>query len=283
MAFGQEVGVTVLQMARAYAALANGGTLPVPHLVSAIRTPDGRIVRRASPQGRRVFSEQTAAIVRGYLTKVVESGTGRLSAIPGFAVAGKTGTAQKAVPGGGYAKDRFVASFIGFVPAEAPRLVIAVVIDEPKGKIYGGDVAAPIFSALGAEALQILREAPRELPGRVTPVLLQADLSLAHGATVGPLAGRDLIPVSQRSGSRGSVDMTRGQEGTPGEVPDLAGLSGRDAVRVLTRAGLVPRLSGSGFVVSQDPPAGGAFEPGAVCKVVLSLEPAPEKDEEGTS
>ena len=94
---------------------------------------------------------------------------GKLTAIPGFTVAGKTGTAQKAAAGGGYSHDRFVATCIGFVPAESPRAVIAVVIDEPKGKIYGGDVAAPAFSALGAETLRILREAARDVSGRVTP------------------------------------------------------------------------------------------------------------------
>ena len=279
MAFGQEVGVTVLQMARGYAAIASGGVLPTPHLVSAIRRSDGRVERRAPAEGRRVLKEQTAAILRSYLTRVVESGTGRLSAIPGFAVAGKTGTAQKAAPGGGYSHDRFIASFIGFAPAEAPRVVIAVVIDEPKGKIYGGDVAAPVFSALGAETLRILQEAARDLSGRATPSFVSADLASLRQATIGPVLGGDVVPASLRD--RRPAEAGSARRTVAGEVPDLAGLSGRDAVRTLSRAGLAARLSGSGFVVSQDPAPRTPADPGSVCSVVLSLEAPAGPPEEG--
>ena len=273
MAFGQEVGVTVLQMARAYAAIASGGVLPTPYLVSAIRRADGRVEQRAPAAGKRVISELTAATVRSYLTRVVENGTGRLSAIPGFTVAGKTGTAQKAAPGGGYSHDRFIASFIGFVPAESPRAVIAVVIDEPKGKIYGGDVAAPAFSALGAETLRILREAAHDVTGRVTPAFLTADLSSLRQATIGPVLGAQVIPASLRD--RGHGDESGPAREVAGEVPDLVGMSGREAVRNLARAGLGARLTGSGFVVSQSPLPRTPAEPGTVCSVILSLETPP--------
>jgi cell division protein FtsI (penicillin-binding protein 3) len=277
MSFGQEVGVTVLQMARAYAAIASGGILPTPHLVSAIRRADGRVERRGPAEGKRVLKESTAAIVRSFLTRVVESGTGKLSAIPGFQVAGKTGTAQKAAPGGGYSRDRFVASFIGFVPAEAPRVVIAVVIDEPKGKIYGGDVAAPVFSALGTETLRILREAARDTTGRVTPSFLSADLTSLRQATIGPVLGRDVVPASLRV--RPPEEREKPARDV-GEFPDLSGMSGRDAIRTLARAGLAARLGGSGFVVSQSPLPRTPAEPGAVCSVVLSFDPPPASGEE---
>ena len=167
MAFGQEIGVTVLQMARAYAAIANGGVLPPVHLVDSIRdsnqSPDAANRRIERPAPRRLMSEDTARRLRILLGRVVEMGTGKAAAIPGYTAAGKTGTAQKAVPGAGYSKDRYVASFIGFAPADRPRVVIAVVVDEPKGKTYGAEVAAPVFSAIGADVLRILREPPAPL------------------------------------------------------------------------------------------------------------------------
>ncbi len=277
MAFGQEVGVTVLQMARAYAAIASGGILPTPHLVSAIRRADGRVERRGPAPGKRVLTERTAGILRSFLTRVVESGTGKLSAIPGFAVAGKTGTAQKAAPGGGYSRDRFVGSFIGFVPAESPRVVIAVVIDEPRGKIYGGDVAAPVFSALGAETLRILREEAHDVSGRRTPTFLSADLSSLRQATIGPVLGANVVLASLRGWTPPGEAAPRRE--VVGEVPDLSGLSGRDAVRSLARAGLGAHLTGSGFVVSQSPLPRVPAEPGTVCSVALSIEPPPAREE----
>ena len=158
MAFGQEIGVTVLQMARAYAAIANGGVLPAVHMVDAIQIPGSPERRIERPAPRRLMSEETARVMRVLLRRVVEMGTGKAAAIPGYTAAGKTGTAQKAVPGGGYSHEKYVASFIGFTPADRPRVVIAVVVDEPKGKTYGGEVAAPVFSAIGADTLRILRE-----------------------------------------------------------------------------------------------------------------------------
>ncbi len=160
MAFGQEIGVTVLQMARAYAAVANGGLLPTLHLVDGVkRSGSAEFRSMPTPEPRRVLSEETARQMRRLLARVVEMGTGKAAAIPGYDAAGKTGTAQKAIPGAGYSKDKYVASFIGFVPADAPRVVIAVVVDEPRGKTYGGDVAAPVFSQIGAEVMRLLRVA----------------------------------------------------------------------------------------------------------------------------
>ena len=286
MSFGQEIGVTVLQMARAYSVFASGGVLPTPYLVSEVKTRDGRSEPRPAPAGTRVLSPKTTDTIRGYLARVVENGTGRLAAIPGFTVAGKTGTAQKAV-GGGYARDRFVASFIGFVPVEAPRVVIAIVIDEPKGKIYGGDVAAPVFASLGAETLQLLRESAREETRRTTPNVLTADLGHAATAALPPFADAGFFPASHRIGpaslageaaeGAGAGEASETRE-VRGEVPDVVGKSGRDAVRLLSRAGLVAELSGTGFVVSQQPEPRGVAKPGSVCRLVLALSAGPEGD-----
>ncbi|MGC8666694.1 MAG: peptidoglycan D,D-transpeptidase FtsI family protein [Chthonomonadales bacterium] len=150
VAFGQSVSVTPLAMATAYAAIANGGILVGPRLVLEYRDPAGRTVRTNPPKaGKRVLTPEMAAYLRTLLEGVVASGTGTAAQVPGYTVAGKTGTAQKVVPGHrGYARDRYVASFIGFVPATKPRALIYVVVDEPHGAYYGAQVAAPVFQRI---------------------------------------------------------------------------------------------------------------------------------------
>ncbi|MCC6132428.1 MAG: penicillin-binding protein 2, partial [Acidobacteria bacterium] len=223
MSFGQEIGVTLLQMARGYSAIANGGMLVGPHLISEVRYPDGRVEKMRRPAAERVLSEKTAETLRRLLQLVVSKGTGKRAAVPGFTVAGKTGTAQKAVPGGGYSRDRFVASFIGFVPADTPRVVIAVEVDEPKGKQYGGDVAAPVFSAVASQVMQLLHEAPHPDESRTTPTTLVAELSRS-APVLSPILTSDLVPASTR--------FRRPSHGLSGDgFPDLSGQSARDATR----------------------------------------------------
>src|SRR3712207_6397639 len=146
-------------MAAAYAAVANKGILVQPHLVERIA---GRPPVR--PKRRRIVSNGVAAQVSTMLRGVVgEGGTGTEAAIPGYQVAGKTGTAQKPDERGGYSRYRYVASFVGFVPASAPRLVILVTVDEPRGVIWGGVVAAPAFQQIARFGLQYL-EVPPDAP-----------------------------------------------------------------------------------------------------------------------
>ncbi len=259
MSFGQEIGVTLLQLARAYAAIANDGLLPTPYLVSGVRRGEGDLTPVTPRPPERVVSPGTARTLRRMLVGVVVRGTGRLAAIPGYTTAGKTGTAQKAAPGGGYSASRHVASFVGFAPADSPRVVIAVVLDEPKGKYYGGDVAAPVFSALGLETLRLLG-VPPALPERA-PAILTADLS--SGARAAALPPAILVPAANRPGAGASP-------GDGGRVPDLSGVSARDAVRLLSRAGLTAHLTGRGFVVAQEPAAGAPAVRGAVCLVALA-------------
>lgn len=158
ISMGQEIGVTPLQMVSAVAAIANGGVLMRPYVVSEIRDAAGEILRQVPPQAkRRVISPETARSVTRILEGVVTDGTGTKAAIPGFRVAGKTGTAQKVDPRTGvYSVSRFVASFAGYVPAENPQLAMIVVIDEPQGDAWGGTIAAPVFSRVGEQALNYL-------------------------------------------------------------------------------------------------------------------------------
>ena len=156
MAMGQGLAVTPMQMAAGYAAIANGGILRAPHIVAAV---GGR--EQPTPAGHRVISEKTAAQVRTMLEGVLgPGGTASGAAIDGYELGGKTGTAEKPDENGGYSKDKYVASFVGFAPAENPRLLVAVMVDEPKGDIYGGTVAGPAFKKIANYALTNLRIAP---------------------------------------------------------------------------------------------------------------------------
>jgi cell division protein FtsI (penicillin-binding protein 3)/stage V sporulation protein D (sporulation-specific penicillin-binding protein) len=148
---GQGIAVTPIQMASAYAAIANRGLWVQPHLVDHIG--DGR---SKAPRQRRVVSRWVATQLMSMLKNVVAEGTGTLAEVPGYQVAGKTGTAAKPDEHGGYSDSRYVASFVGVVPASRPRLVILVSVDEPQGAIWGGVVAAPAFSQIAKFDLQYL-------------------------------------------------------------------------------------------------------------------------------
>ncbi len=159
MPIGQGLAVTPIQMAAAYSAIANGGMLRAPRVVRAVgdeTTP--------KPRGKRVISQRTAASLRAMLQGVLgPGGTASEAAIPGYELAGKTGTAQKPDPVyGGYSKDKYVASFIGFAPVKKPELLVGVMVDEPKGEYYGGLVAAPAFQQILQFALPYYKIAPHE-------------------------------------------------------------------------------------------------------------------------
>ncbi len=156
---GQGIAVTPVQMAAAYATVANRGVWLQPHLVQRVVGP-----ARRAPGQRRVVSRGVADQVMAMLRGVVAEGTGTLARIPGYQVAGKTGTAAKPDARGGYSDSRYVASFVGVVPASAPRLVILVTVDEPRGGIFGGEVAAPAFQQIAQFDLQYLEVAP-DVPG----------------------------------------------------------------------------------------------------------------------
>jgi cell division protein FtsI (penicillin-binding protein 3) len=163
MAMGQEVGVTALQVIGSASVIANGGWLPQPHLVSEIRDEEGNSLLNFSyPLSRRVISEKTARSMTRILKGVVQGdGTGELAAFGGYEVAGKTGTAQKVDPSTGrYSRGKVISSFIGFVPADHPRVIIYVVLDEPKGVHWGGTVAAPVFKRIAEQTLSYMGVMP---------------------------------------------------------------------------------------------------------------------------
>lgn len=169
IAIGQEIGVTPMQVAAAYCALANGGTLMKPYIVAEIVDRDGNEGKKFQPQVvGRVMSEETCAKVNKMLQRVVEAGTGEKARPSGYTAAGKTGTAQKIDQRtGAYSKKYYVSSFAGFVPAGSPKLMILVMIDSPEGVIYGGSVAAPVFKSIAEQSLAYLQVTPDDMGGRM--------------------------------------------------------------------------------------------------------------------
>jgi cell division protein FtsI (penicillin-binding protein 3) len=153
---GQGLSVTPMQMAQAYATIANGGVLRAPRVVKAVGER-----KLPHPKGRRILSRSTAASLRSMLKGVfAPGGTVQDVKIPGYELAGKTGTANKATAGG-YSESAYVASFTGFAPADDPRLLISVMVDEPQGEIYGGVIAGPAFGKIASFALPYLEIPPR--------------------------------------------------------------------------------------------------------------------------
>jgi cell division protein FtsI/penicillin-binding protein 2 len=152
---GQGIAVTPLQMAAAYGAIANGGIWQQPHLVDRV---EGR--ERVEAKRRQVLSPQTARELTRMLRGVVEDGSGTTAQVDGYRIAGKTGTAAKPEPTGGYSDTRYVASFVGFAPASRPRVVVLVTVDEPRGAIWGGTVAGPVFAEIAQFVLQYLEVPP---------------------------------------------------------------------------------------------------------------------------
>ena len=155
---GQEVGVTALQLASAISVIANGGQLMKPYIIDSVRDKDGRIIKQNKPVLiRKVISVDTAMRIKKILTGAVEEGTGKMAKVSGFSAAGKTGTAQKLEPNGAYSHSKFVASFIGFAPAEDPLLAIVVTVDEPHPYYFGGVVAAPVFQKVAGDAIRYIK------------------------------------------------------------------------------------------------------------------------------
>jgi cell division protein FtsI/penicillin-binding protein 2 len=251
VSMGYQVGVTGLQMAAAFGAIANGGELIEPRVVRAVYRDNRRYAVKPKVL-RRAIDRETAAAVTTIMEQVVERGTGTFAQIPGYVVAGKTGTASKLV-GGRYSATENNASFAGFVPSRQAALAIVVVIDAPHANgNSGGGVAAPIFSRIAEPALRYLGVAPTI--DAAPPVLVARPGSPTT--------------VSQRSSGRApAVNLVSGTH--PQTIPDLRGMSAREATRLLLGLGLTARLSGDGVVVAQDPPPGTPFEGGELCRLEL--------------
>ncbi|RLC05158.1 MAG: penicillin-binding protein 2 [Deltaproteobacteria bacterium] len=174
IAFGQGVSTSAMQLVSAAAAIANGGLLMKPFIVQSITNENGRILKRTAPEiiGRATSPEVASTVKRIMQTVVTEGGTGTSAFLDGYTVCGKTGTAQKTDESGTYARDKYISSFLGFAPADNPRLVILVVIDEPVDAHYGGTVAAPAFQNIAHETLQHLNVPPETKKGVIKAAMI---------------------------------------------------------------------------------------------------------------
>jgi cell division protein FtsI (penicillin-binding protein 3) len=245
ISFGQGVSATALQLTVAISAVANGGQLMKPYLVEKISDENGVELEHTSPQvQRQVISPETAATMTRMMEGVTtEGGTGMNAAVEGYRVAGKTGTAQKVDPvTKGYSANKRTASFVGFVPADNPRLTILVVVDEPKTSPYGGVVAAPAFSAIAQQTLCYLKVPPdKSVKPRHETIKAQAPLS-ADDTTA---AAEGMI----NDGSEGTV------------MPNFRGMSMREVLQTMEKKGLNVKLMGSGRAIEQSPLPGRRIGP----------------------
>jgi len=253
VSFGQGMSVTNVQLATAMSAIANGGQLMQPLLVRRMTDGHGATIEENKPRVRRqVVPRRVAKLVGQMLTAVTEpGGTAVEAAVDGYLVAGKTGTAQKAdYIHGGYAKDQWLASFIGFAPADRPAIVISVVIDEPAIAHYGGTVAGPVFRRIAEVTLRHLGIAPE---GRQAVLAKKKQERLAI-AEIEPAVPDEPVEKGESA------------------VPDVRSLTLRQAVMALHAQSLVPEVQGSGLVVAQDPAPGKAVAHGAVVRLRLDRQ-----------
>jgi len=253
--FGQGMTVTSLQLITAMASIANGGKLMRPYIVKAIVDESGKVVEDIQPRViRRILRYEVARKTSTILEGVVgeEEGTGKLAAIKGFRVAGKTGTAQKVDPKTlKYSTTGFTAAFLGFTPVDKPRLVILVVIDEPKGSTYGGVVAGPVFREVGAWSLNYLRINPQtEVAASSSEARKDIDEDVLEIAAM--IKKEDVVidPEDERNSETSSVEIEKGV------LPDFRGLGMRQVVKKGRSLGLQVVMQGSGLAVKQEPSAG---------------------------
>jgi cell division protein FtsI (penicillin-binding protein 3) len=248
VSMGYQVGVTPLQMAAAVSSIANGGSLFEPRVVRAV-VRDGKRTIVPHKVVRRTITATTAAELTRMMEDVVKRGTATRAAIPGYIVAGKTGTAQKLI-GGRYSHSDFNASFVGFVPSTRPVFTIVIVIDSPHASGYfGGLVAAPVFKKIADVALRHAGVPPTL--NAPPPVLVAERPQGAAQPTAGPVHA---LPIVRLHGPSSPASST---------FPDLRGLSAREALRTLVQMGLTGRLQGAGVVVDQQPEPGAPIDRGS--------------------
>ena len=281
MSIGYAIDATPLQIVTAYAALANGGLLVQPHIVAERRDVTGRTTWTVPMDSvRRAFDAETARSLIPAFEKAVTEGTARQAQIEGMKVAGKTGTARK-VQDGAYVSGAYRASFVGFFPADEPAVAMIVVMDEPRTSVYGGVVAAPVFQRTAQRWLATLPEvadhvAPRDTLPDFLPVEVEDFTGKPAAVATARLSARNLqvawpdeqqafLPVSSQLPAPGErtvpldrtrITLTDTRNDTDPQMPDLTGLTAREAMYWLRAMDVDVRIEGSGTVIRQSPQAG---------------------------
>ena len=271
ISFGQEIGVTALQMATAFSALINGGTLMRPYVVQKTVDSDGSVVDETKPLViRQVITADVSEILKGFLLDAVRRGTGKKVNIEDVLMGGKTGTAQKFDrKTKRYKRNAYLSSFIGFAPYDSPKYVLGIFIDEPKPRYYGGDVAAPIFSAI---MQRLIKFAPTEESEHV-PELKIVEKKTHVPDMTGLLftAAEEFLQINDLSFQiEGSGTHVLSQSQNSDEValvlgvpkvkttvvPNLKGKTIREALKLVNFSKLRVKITGNGIVVRQSPSPG---------------------------
>lgn len=239
IAIGQEVSGSPVQILLNSAVVANGGWWVKPHLVTSVRDSTGKPVFADRIERRQIVSERTVSLLQELTRGVVSEGGGTAAGIDGIESAGKTGTGQIAEPGRGYIPGAHLASFVGYFPVEKPRVVMAVMLINPEGLYYGGQVAAPLFAAIG---------------GRMATEL-GIERSWQQRVAESPAsASAQTRPVSGPAAWKGKRILSQPVQALV--MPDLQGLALKDAIARLATLGVVPRVHGGGYVTRQEPQPG---------------------------
>ncbi len=294
--YGYEISSSPLQVVQAYAAIANGGVMMKPYLVRKLENSEGGTVKAFGPKKiRRVCSAKTAKRMTEMMKWVVEKGTGVAVALPTYPIAGKTGTAYKFM-NGHYSRYNYVSSFVGFVPAEKPRFVIYISLDDPRGLYWGGYTAGPVFKEVAKRALAyelvpaVNPENAIETAGdkRAVPaftgltkeqckwVANRDGLGLQFEGKGERVIGQSLaagVPIPKDEGS-GKIILTLGtpvETEANGVMPDLRGKTKRQALALLSPLGVRVNFKGQGIVKTQFPPAGRAVQANTPCDINCDL------------
>jgi cell division protein FtsI (penicillin-binding protein 3) len=294
IAFGQGILVTPLQVIQAAAAIANGGELVHPRLLLSTVDRSGRATPAPRDASVRILSAETAAKMNRMMIEVThKGGTAERAAVPGFAVAGKTGTAQKVDPvTGAYSHSLFVASFVGYLPAERPEVVVLVAVDEPKKSTYGGTVAAPAFREIAMAALSALEIYPEDEQARrafmgayrdsrptgpqtPAPASVPAPQVASVGAADNDEADEMALSSQARSvlGAGVAAKPTANASPPPagaGRMPNFAGLQLREVLNRSAEVHCDLMLKGAGRVVKQKPEPGAVLVRGGRCEIELA-------------
>jgi len=261
ISFGHGIATTPLQIANAYAAIANGGVLNTPYIVQAVRDGEtGEVSETEVKQLRRVLTPEQASQMRAMLLGVTsDQGTGQNARVEGFMVGGKTGTAQKVNPHGrGYLKGAYISSFAGFIPANDPRFVIYIAVDSPRKSYYGSTVAAPIFARVASYAVRKEGVAP----------LMMAEKSVIRKNTRS-MANVAIKPISKATAASVALQNEATEAAEVGNVPNLMNLSTREVLRRLSGKDLKVKFVGQGVVHEVFPSAGSAYPDDKNITVIL--------------
>ncbi len=302
MSIGQSIAVTPIQLLTAASAVANGGVLLKPSLVKSITGADGKVIKEFKPETvRQVISKKTAQTLMGLLTNVVFKGTGRNAFVEGYGAAGKTGTAQVVEETGGYSDGKYVASFVGFAPAEDPQIAVLVMVAEPSGAAYfGSQVAAPAFKSIALDTLRYLKvperpdlekpqlpfvfEEPkvkRSMPNVVNYPVEEAENVLINAGFAVQISGEGNMVYGQTpsggaqvlGGSTVILELQDNGSGPAEEVtvPDLTGLTMKEAGSVLEKLGLHFNPQGTGVAVGQQEKPGSKVTRGSA--ITIEFQP----------